>query len=113
MISANEYEIFQIIKAERYDDLHDDYTVSKMIEEGLLEYTGAKIISISKDGERAFEEYQNFLEQEQREKYNLQLSEEANTKASRANILSIIAIVVPSVFSIASLVLSILSYLNN
>lgn len=69
---------------------------------------------ITEKGIAACEEYEKSLRQEDREVESLQIAEQANKKANRSNIISIVSIIISALFSAGSIVASVLIslYLN-
>lgn len=137
MISKSEYEVLTIlsqgpeIDEEKYFDELQTLLSEKLIRHNVTGQTFNAIkyhgFLITPKGQRAFEEYKNFLENQILESEAIKLAEEsnkiakesnniancANKKSHNANVLSLIAIVIPSFLSIGALIVSILAYFKN
>lgn len=106
MISQKEYEILKNldnnISVTSANCFNEIYSLQK---DGYI-YLEDNNYHLQGDWRKAVEEYEAFRKNEMRENETLK-------KSHNANILSIIAIIVPALISIGALVVSILAYLKN
>lgn len=108
MISKIEYEILQKLKNnEPIDDCNFFEEIYSLRQDGLITLDLAiKKYRLTGHWQRAIEEYESFIVNENRENETLK-------KSRNSNILSLIAIIVPSLISVGALIVSILAYLKN
>lgn len=100
---------FEILCREKY--LIDGKTAPYQIP-GVIGFYPVSI-QISEKGKASYERYCASVKSEQREIATLETAKEANKKSHNANVLSLIAIIVPSLISVGALIVSILAYLKN
>lgn len=130
MISKSEYEVLKmLLESPNLDEVKFIKEIRSLKQDNLIKlhsaglghlangqvYIRVKGYDVTSKGKRAIEEYENFIANVKRENHTVEIAEEANyiaktanKKSHNANVLSIIAIVLSSIFSIAALIVSIL-----
>ena len=141
MISKSEYDVLCALLKSRKIDLEKNVTEldalkrDKLIRlhnvmfkniNNVLDF-GYDGFEVTQNGKRAVEEYETFIKTEERDKATLSVAKKANElsaesnniaksanqKSRNANILSLFAIIIPSLISIGALIVSIFAYLKN
>lgn len=142
MISKIEFEVIDFlfkspnIDEEKFSKEIESLLKDKLIKHRIVDYKRMKNVlglvpiydgfEVTPLGQRAYEEYKNFILNEERENHTVeiaekanllaneanQISQKANKKASNANIIAIFALIAPFIISAVSLIFSILSYVN-
>lgn len=121
MISSVQYQILKDLQnGKRISDRENWNELRILREKGYVILILGEGYELSGDWRREIEEYENAQKVEMRESESLKLSKEANSlsniankKSRNANILSLIAIIVPSLISVGALIVSILAYIRN
>ncbi|AWW06105.1 MAG: hypothetical protein [Caudoviricetes sp.] len=117
--SRSEYDILHPLyhgETQTFDEAHYHDTIEFLLSNHMIERIEVTDNSelcieiryrITILGRRAYEECVNFLDEERRKAATLQIAREANKKASHANFISCIAIVVSVLSVIASVLISV------
>lgn len=104
MINSKEYQILQhLLSTYKIDEKENLAELNSLYKEKLIDYNivyqddnsclyDGYIVTVK--GNRAIEEYASFLQKEQREMENLQLSKKANIKSNLSLIFAAVSIVV-------------------
>lgn len=123
MISEAEYEVLtMLLQNPEIDEGKYFPVIQSLLREKLIVYNTSYNVPPGADyngyfvtpkGHRAYEEYTHFLENEEREDETLKLAKEAIRKSRNANIISIVAIIFSTIFSVLAFAFSVWTHFNN